>query len=50
MVMYSRYIRSILSRMGFLPKHVSYEVLPPEHLIHNDLEVMRLIVVNRHPD
>ena len=48
--MHGRYIRSILSREGLLPKYVGHEISSSKHLIHNDLEIVRLIVVNRHPN
>ena len=50
MVMYGRYIRSILSGVGLLPKHISHEVSSSEQLIHDDLEVVRLVVVDGNPD
>ncbi len=48
--MHGRHIRSVLSCEGLLPKYVSHEISSSKHLIHNDLEIVRLIVVNRHPN
>ena len=45
-----RNVGSVLPCVRLLPNDVGYEVLPPEHLIHYDLQVVRLIVVNEDPD
>ena len=38
-------LRLTLAR-NFSPNHIGYEVFPPEHFVHYDFEVVRLVVVN----
>src|SRR3546814_2012391 len=31
-------------------KYINYKIPPPEYLVHDDFEIMSLIVINRHPN
>ena len=37
-------------RISLLPYHRRYKIRAPEHLVHQHLEVVRFVVVNRDPD
>ena len=41
---------AIFSRVTLLPNISCDEILPPKHLIHHHLEVMRFVIVDGHPD
>jgi hypothetical protein len=43
-------VNSSVRRSAFLPEHIRHKIPPPKHLIHQHLEVMPLVVVNRHPN
>ena len=40
----------ILRGKFLLPNHIRHKIPSPKHLIHQHLEVMAFVVVNRHPD
>tara|TARA_R110002049_G_scaffold120546_4_gene275064 strand:- start:3617 stop:4237 length:621 start_codon:yes stop_codon:yes gene_type:complete len=40
----------VFARIPLLPNNITDEIPPPENLIHHDLEVMSLVVVDGYPD
>jgi hypothetical protein len=50
MIMRGTEVNSSVRRSAFLPEHIRHKIPPPKHLIHQHLEVMPFVVVNRHPD
>src|SRR3546814_11679926 len=41
---------SIFARCALLPNNFGQKIAPPEYLVHDDFEIMSLIVIDRHPD
>src|SRR3546814_6197241 len=41
---------SIFARCALLPNNFGQKIPPPEYLVHDDFEIMSLIVIDRHPD
>src|SRR3546814_10403628 len=40
----------VIGTNPLLPKYINYKIPPPEYLVHDDFEIMSLIVINRHPN
>jgi len=42
--------RIIFTLHTMLPNNIAKEIFATEHLIHDDFQIMRLIIVNRYPN
>ena len=50
MIMRLTNLKARVRRSSLLPKNIRNKILPSENLVHDDLEVMDLVVVDGDPD